>query len=93
MCAIVSTAEADLTMRSRRPRTTPGRGYGLERRAGPSFRRKDGVKCRERRIIDRDHDWYEKTIWGPDGSVIHHHAHPLRDHIGHGDDQRNARRF
>jgi hypothetical protein len=55
-----------------------------ERRVGMSLTVEDGIERFRRREIDRQGDWYEETVFNPDGSEYHHEAHPLREHKGHG---------
>ena len=55
-----------------------------ERRVGMSLTADDGVERSRRRDYDRKGNWYEETVLNPDGSVLHHEAHPLRDHRDRG---------
>lgn len=47
----------------------------------------DGVLRTRTRVVDRERDWYEETVFDPDGSVHHHDAHRLSEHTGHGSDR------
>ena len=80
---------------SKHPRPT----YKAGRRSKPAVERwagdvpsDDGIWRDRRRLVDREGDWYEETVYNPDGTVRHHQAEPLSEHLRHGSDRKKQER-
>lgn len=76
------------SIRARSTRDQPTR---KGRRSKPAIERwagdvpsDDGVWGDRRRLVDREGDWYEETVFNADGTVRHHQAEPLSEYFGHG---------
>lgn len=67
----------------------PGRGKVIELILNmPGVQRATGRQNRVTRRKDKLSYWYEKTVTDEKtGEVLHHQAHSLREHVGHGDDR------
>jgi len=55
---------------------------------GWETRRSTGELVKKTRRIDADAGTYHEHVETRDGTVIHHHEEPLKNHVGHGSDKR-----
>jgi hypothetical protein len=78
-------AKATVYIKTRSLHREGGRKVGREETTGDDFHSATKKWNLVHRVIDRVNDWYEETFRDRDtGGILHHQAHRLTDHRGHG---------
>lgn len=76
--------EVHLAYHAKHPSPGGSKSRPVLERWGGTRRSADGVYRSVRRVVDREHDWYEEEVLDPNGSIRHHEAQRLSEHQNHG---------
>lgn len=77
-----ATVHESLMLRERAP---SARKPFREAFSGDDLRQSTNSWVTKKRVVDREHDWYEETVADPrTGERLHHSGEPLSQHRGHG---------